>query len=249
MIRAVIFDLGSTLWDWDRNRGADESPLDRAYAGTHATLCERLTCTVPDAGALKTAVGEALKADMDYFTTGTRLDQPPTWTWVDRGFRKLGLELDQQLLDEITPPLFATEIEHLICHDGTLDAVQELHERGYRLGCVTNTLADEAAIRAMLRLHGFEPLIDGLVVSADEGWRKPHPSLFEKSLRQLDSTPAEAVFVGDSPYHDVGGAQAVGMRAVLTTQYIARPTEGMPVPDATITHLRELPAVIEAWSA
>jgi FMN phosphatase YigB (HAD superfamily) len=55
------------------------------------------------------------------------------------------------------------------------------------------------------------------------------------------------VFVGDSPFHDVGGAQGVGMRAVLSTQYVTRPKEGLPVADATISHVRELPVVIAAW--
>ena len=57
----------------------------------------------------------------------------------------------------------------------------------------------------------------------------------------------EAVFVGDSPFHDVGGAQAVGMRTVLTTQYVTRPTEGMPAADATISHVRELAGVVADW--
>jgi putative hydrolase of the HAD superfamily len=99
----------------------------------------------------------------------------------------------------------------------------------------------------MLRAHGFEGLMQSVVVSSEEGWRKPHASLFEKALRECEVPAQQAVFVGDSPFHDVGGAQAVGMRAVLTTQYATRPTEGMPVADATITHVRELQAVIQAW--
>jgi putative hydrolase of the HAD superfamily len=152
-------------------------------------------------------------------------------------------------LDQITPPLFCTESLRLVCHADTLPAVQALHEAGYRIGCVTNTLADTSAIREMLRIHGFEPLMQSVVVSSEEGWRKPHASLFQKALREVEvNDPREAVFVGDSPFHDVGGAQAVGMRAVLTTQYATRPTEGMPVADATIAHVRELMDVIARWS-
>jgi putative hydrolase of the HAD superfamily len=70
--------------------------------------------------------------------------------------------------------------------------------------------------------------------------------LFEKALRQLDVVPHEAVFVGDSPFHDIGGAKAAGMYAVLTQQYAARPYEGFePAPDAIIRHLAELQSVIE----
>jgi HAD superfamily hydrolase (TIGR01662 family) len=246
-VRAVIFDLGHTLWDIGPDRGA----LQRAYVHTRAVLCERLARDdLPDPSAMREAVRDALRAASEtYFMDAARLDQPPSHTWIDEGCRSIGLTLDEALLREITPPLFATEIESLICSKGTQEAVRALHDAGYALGCITNTLADGAAIRAMLRHHAVEDTMRSVVVSADEGWRKPHPSLFEKALRELNAAPHEAIFVGDSPLHDIGGAQSVGMRAVLTRQYVTRPTEGLPAADATITHLRELPEVIDAFNA
>lgn len=89
-----------------------------------------------------------------------------------------------------------------------------------------------------------------VVVSAEEGWRKPHRSLFEKAARELEVAPGECVFVGDSPLHDVAGAKAAGMFGVLTQQYVARPSEGFePAPDAIIGHLRELADVIARLEA
>jgi len=93
-------------------------------------------------------------------------------------------------------------------------------------------------------------VFDSMFHLTDEGWRKPHASLFEKALRETGAAPNEAVFVGDSPLHDIGGAKAVGMWAVLTQQYVARPYEGFdPQPDAVITHVRELQAVIQGLGA
>jgi HAD superfamily hydrolase (TIGR01662 family) len=149
------------------------------------------------------------------------------------------------LLREVTPALFATERDSLVCAEGTRDAVRALHDDGYAIGCVTNTLADTSTIRSMLDRHGFEDVMRSVVVSADEGWRKPHASLFEKALRETGAQPHEAIFVGDSPLHDIAGAKAVGMWAVLTQQYVARPYEGTePQPDAVISHVRELRDVL-----
>ncbi len=248
MIRAVIFDLGHTLWDIGPHRGA----LEAAYDEMRRTLVRELGREdVPDATALQIAVRDVLRdAAESYFENGTQVEQPPSWTWIDRGCRQLGLELPHELLLEVTPPLFSTEVDALVCADGTLDAVHELAGAGLALGCVTNTLADGATIRRMLEIHGLDGLMRTVVVSADEGWRKPHVSLFQKAMRELDVVPAEAIFVGDSPWHDIGGAQAAGMRAVLTRQYVARPyTDTDPQPDAVIDHLRELPAVIAAFDA
>jgi FMN phosphatase YigB (HAD superfamily) len=246
MIRAVLFDLGHTLWDI--RPGSDEA-LQAAYEAVRTILAERLQRDdLPDAHALRSAVSTALSRDADtYFTSGPALTQPPTDHWVGAGFRSLGLDLDARLLHEVTPPLFATEVDRLLVGAGTLEAVRALHDAGFALGCVTNTLADSGTIRVMLAKHGFAPYMRGVVVSSEEGYRKPHPSLFDKALRALGVEPAEALFVGDSPFHDVGGAKAAGVRAVLTTQYVERPwVEGVPQPDGRIAHLCELQAAIEA---
>lgn len=245
-VRAVIFDLGHTLWDITPQPDA----LRAAYDDARALICRRLgRDDLPDAAALQEAVRDALRAASEtYFMDAARLDQPPTSTWVREACAALGIDLDPALINEITPPLFATEIEGLVCGDGTVDAVAGLAEAGYALGCITNTLADGQAIRAMLRRYGFEALMRSVVVSSEEGWRKPHPALFEKALRDIGVAASEAVFVGDSPLHDIAGAKAVGMRAVLTTQYVERrPVPGVPEPDARITHVRELRGLLAAW--
>ena len=250
MIRAVIFDLGHTLWDF--NFDENHELLTSAYVDFHRALCDRMQRDdMPEAAAIQAAVRDALFADAPtYFADGPELSQPPSHTWVDRGCRAVGLAIDDALLRELTPPLFATERDRLICQDGTLEALRDLDRRGYALGCVTNTLADTPAIRDMLRVQEFEPLMRSVVVSADEGWRKPHPALFQKALSELDVAPHHALFVGDSPYHDIGGAKAVGMHAALTQQYIARPYDAFePPPDAIIQHLRELHGVIKRLDA
>ena len=248
-IRAVIFDLGQTLWDVPPHAPGQ---LERAYADLRAKLVQRLgRDDLPDAAALQEAVRVVLREAYElYVASPDRLDQPPSHVWVDRGLCGLGLELEDGLLREVTPTLFAARTDSLICAEGTLEAVRSLAERGYRLGCITNTPADTASIRAMLRGYGIEELMESVVVSSEEGWRKPHPALFEKALNQLGTAPGESLFVGDNPLDDVAGAKAAGMWAVLTRQYVARPYLDLdPQPDAVIDHLRELPGVIARLDA
>ena len=261
-IRAVVFDLGHTLWDITPQPEA----LARAYVEMRATLADRLALAdLPDAASFQRAVRDVLHdAAKTYFTDGLNavrpvpdnappfvdyadLREPPPHEWLAVACLRLGVHVETPLLRELTPPLFATEIGGLVVSEGTLEAVAALANEGYLLGCITNTLADTPAIRAMLRNHGLESLMSSVVVSTEHGWRKPHPSLFEQSLRDLDVAPHEAVFVGDSPLHDIYGANAVGMLAVLTRQYVERPAiDGLPEPHAIVRHLRELPdAIVE----
>lgn len=238
-IRAVVFDLGHTLWDITPQPDA----LARAYAEMRATLVRQLNRgDLPEAAAFQRSVRDVLHdAAKTYAVDTSDLREPPPHEWIDAGCRRLGLDIDETLLREVTPPLFSTEIDGLIVSDGTVEAVTALANAGLRVGCITNTLADTAAIRAMLRKHDLEDVMTSVVVSTEEGWRKPHRSLFEKSLRDLDVRPDETVFVGDSPVHDVGGAKAVGMYALLSHQYAQRPyPDDVPPPDATIQHVREI---------
>lgn len=242
-IRAIIFDLGHTLWDI----GPHDEALARAYRDAHALICDRFgRADLPAPERLQAAVRDVLMESAEtYFSNGPELSQPPTHTFLAEGCRRLGLDLDEDVLRELTPPLFCTESEALIVTEGTRDAIVALRNDGYALGCITNTLADGASIRRMLRSHGFEELLASVVVSADERLRKPHAALFEKAITELGAEPGEAVFVGDSPYHDIGGAKAVGMWAVLTHQYVARPHDGFdPKPDAIIRHVSELRTIV-----
>ena len=248
-IRAIIFDLGHTLWDI----GPHTPALEAAYDDAHRALIERLgRDDLPDARAIQRAVYDVLvEASETYFGSAgsdiARLEQPASYTWLDAGCRRLGVEVDEVTLRAIAPPLFSTEYESLICHDGTIEALRDLAERGFLLGCVTNTLADDGGIRRMLRKFDVEGLMRSVVVSAEVGYRKPHPSLFRAALADVGVDAGEAVFVGDSPWHDIAGAQAVGMRAVQTTQYASRPPLEGATPDATVGHLRELAAVVAGF--
>jgi len=81
---------------------------------------------------------------------------------------------------------------------------------------------------------------------------KPTAAYFESALAELDSTPSEAVMVGDDVEADIGGAKQIGMRGVLVRTGKFRPgarEEADPQPDAVIGSIAELPAWIEAEAA
>ena len=64
------------------------------------------------------------------------------------------------------------------------------------------------------------------------------------TLRQVGVSPAEAVHVGDDPVLDVEGARDAGMGGVIQVAAGGRAT-GPVKPDAVITELRELPAMLD----
>src|SRR6266487_1847147 len=56
---------------------------------------------------------------------------------------------------------------------------------------------------------------DEIITSATVGIRKPDPGIFRYALMQFKARPEEAVMVGDSEIHDIGGGYISGLKTVL----------------------------------
>jgi HAD superfamily hydrolase (TIGR01549 family) len=101
--------------------------------------------------------------------------------------------------------------EHFELYEDALPVLAELRAQGLKLGLVSNTGRDLQAFVAHHRLD-----VDAAIGSGAFGRTKPHPSIFEEVLRQLEVDPADAAMVGDSPEDDIDGARAAGIeRAFL----------------------------------
>ena len=73
---------------------------------------------------------------------------------------------------------------------------------------------------------------------------KPDGGIFREALRRAGCAPAEALFVGDTPDHDVLGANRAGLCSVLL-----RPAEALTLPwprgDAEPNHvIANIPEVL-----
>lgn len=104
---------------------------------------------------------------------------------------------------------------------GATDLVDLLRRRGVVVGVCSNW---ETSIAPYMEAAGL-PAFDAVVTSRDCGARKPHPSIFEHTCRELNVAPREAVFVGDCWETDVVGALRAGLRPVWIRQN--RPSRGL----------------------
>jgi pyrophosphatase PpaX len=68
-------------------------------------------------------------------------------------------------------------------------------------------------VAARLPLRDF---FDVIVTADDTERHKPDPEPILFALAQLDAAPADAAYVGDSPF-DVGAARAAGVHAIAVT--------------------------------
>ena len=117
--------------------------------------------------------------------------------------------------------------------DGALGVLAALKPH-VRIGIVSNNLLEEQ--QGKMRLCGFDPYVDALVVSEAVGIAKPDPAIFAHALAALDCGPADAVMIGDSWPADIEGARAAGIRAIWFNR-LHRPS---PDPSAGVREVASL---------
>jgi HAD superfamily hydrolase (TIGR01509 family) len=123
-------------------------------------------------------------------------------------------ELGEGGLAELEADLQA-ECASVRLRPGIAEIWQTLRERGLRIGVCSN-----------LALPYGEPLLavlpdtpDAVILSYEVGLAKPDPAIFHLVCDRLSLQPAEILFVGDTPSADIDGPQAIGMSAMLISDF------------------------------
>jgi REG-2-like HAD superfamily hydrolase len=90
---------------------------------------------------------------------------------------------------------------------GARDCLRQVRECGTKLALLSNF---DNRLRALLHELELAALFDELVISAEVGWEKPHPSIFLHAAAALGVPASDMLHVGDDPVLDVQGALAAG---------------------------------------
>jgi putative hydrolase of the HAD superfamily len=218
-IRCLLFDLGDTLWDH-----RDQATMKR-IADNNYRQCAAL---------LQTYVPELPSFVSDYYQWGIRLRRAIAQRHQYRQRQDYEQEPDPLLVtaeacqDVSLPPLEIAQLASLfeifrpplaearMLLDSALETLEALRARGVLLGCVTDRQYGGSPFREDLRRLGlleyFVP--EAIIVSADCGKRKPHPTLFHQAMAALHVSAAETAMVGDFLSRDVAGAKRLHMGAI-----------------------------------
>jgi len=94
----------------------------------------------------------------------------------------------------------------------TKQVLRELRQSGLTLAVITNF---DSRVLGILEGLGVSSCFDSVFLSSKVGYAKPAREIFQSALRYHSLRPEEAMHVGDSPVHDVAGAAAAGLTAVL----------------------------------
>ena len=246
MIRAVVFDLGGTLLDynprglswleWERTglESAIAFLMSEGYRFSEECFIHHFIGVLPERWERAAQGGENLKLS-DILVEAAA---------------ECALTLSPDALEGAISGYVAPLDKAVTMYDDALDTLDALRERGLKMGLVSNTMWPAAWHQQELVRFGLAPYLDHTIFSSDVGVWKPQPEIYRLSLDALSVSPHEAMFVGDMLPHDILGAQGVGMVGVHKRNDNLS-LEDVPIvdvrPDAAITRLAELPPLLDLW--
>ena len=98
----------------------------------------------------------------------------------------------------------------------SLQLLQALHEKGIKIGLITNTFSDEYE---MIKASKLFPFFDSAMISYEQGILKPDPAIYKASMSALNVKPEECLYVGDGGSRELFAAREIGMKALQCTWF------------------------------
>ena len=237
-IAGVLLDMGGTLLGYGRR-----AELASAFDGALRRL--GIDPYAPDVLAVRVSAGDEVQRE--YAARPSFLHADLFRDHLARTVAALGASITPAELDRFEREQDQVLLDHLPAKPDAVETLVALRDRGLYCAVVSN--ADDSWLGPALERHGLAPLLDDWTSSEAAASCKPHAGIFHLALGKAGLHPSDVLFVGDSPEHDVAGANAVGMRTVLVAGPTAAPlTKGLSAtaePDHVIEHLLELVAIVD----
>jgi putative hydrolase of the HAD superfamily len=219
-INAVLFDLDDTLYD-------REELVRRVVTDQYDAFSDDLRSVPKD-----DFVARVIQLDDHGYADKRALYTAVVAEW--------GLTPD--LIDRLAQNFWTSYDKKCFLPEDTRLTLQALRQNRIKLGVITNGGTERQ--QRKLDLLGISSCFDVILISETEGVRKPDVEIFHRALSRCGAEASEAIFVGDHPDTDVGGALRAGLRAVwkvtpywpcpYDVPFVRRLSEILPMCDATI---------------
>ena len=200
MIKEVIFDIDSTLYDYEHGHACGMKQMSRYVKEQFGVEEEEFEQIYKK---LNKEVAERLGRDNAAIHSRSIRLQNMLEQWGQPLFPHLKklYHLYWDTLLEVSKP-----------EPGSLEAVRGLCEMGVSIGIGTDMTTRMQYEK--LESLGFAPYVKHIVTSQEAGYEKPHPEFMALCVRKDGCAPEECVFVGDTFKKDVLGDLDAGMHAV-----------------------------------
>ena len=242
VIKTILFDMGGTLEDiWYNDQtirtvtGELRTFLDEHDLGTG---CNDITFWNKLNSGIRT---------YKQWSESNELEKKPEEIWPE--YYMADFNLDREKLQEVAERLagmWEVTYYHRELRPKVKETLEELKKRGYHLGVISNT-ASLYSVFDVLEQYGIRDYFEDVTLSSVTGYRKPHPSIFQISLRQMQAKPEECAYVGDTISRDIIGAKRMHFGAAIQIQSFlsAQKDAGVDAAYQPDHIIRELPELVD----
>ena len=242
MLTTVLFDMGGTLEDIWNNKETQAEVMVKLQETLRAHGLEP-GC---DAVEFDRRVMAGLKAYKNWSEPAMR-ELKPEEIWPDFYLKEFGFDREKlEAIAEELANLWEVTYYHRELRPGVEEMLQALQSRGYHLGVISNT-ASLYSVFDVLEQYGIRDYFEDVTLSSVTGYRKPHPSIFQISLRQMQAKPEECAYVGDTISRDIIGAKRMHFGAAIQIQSFlsAQKDAGVDAAYQPDHIIRELPELVD----
>jgi HAD superfamily hydrolase (TIGR01662 family) len=241
LIRGVIFDLGMTLVQF---QGDWNSVLEESWQ----SLADYLVCEGYQLSEESFVFAfRELFESRHYERTVDHIEQPTTELFrqvmAQFGYSELPGDIIQHAMERF----YSVSEAHWTPKRGVKRVLDDLKEDGIQLALISNA-GDVANVLRLLNKGQLGSYFNPLLVSAAEGIRKPHVTLFRKVLRAWKLHAKQIVMVGDSLMEDIVGAQRAGIHQIWLKEHVDTPENHSVAenvqPEAIAATFNEVPDII-----
>lgn len=198
-LRAVIFNLDDTLYPLNEYVQSGFRQISRLFLGHSQEVYDQLWNAYErqdavDAGSVDTESAAVKPAD-----TAPADANPAVTGAIHSMLQAQGLDSDE--MAEKCLRIYEQHCPNIQPYDGVVELLQELREKGIRLGLLIDGPAEMQ--REKLRALGIIPLFDEIIITDDIAghgdvtkFRKPNPICFEIMRLRLDVEAEQMGYVG-----------------------------------------------------
>lgn len=135
--------------------------------------------------------------------------------WVAEALCNLGLKVvaDDYRIKAAINVFFKAYVDTFELRDGAKKLLKQSQLKG-KVGLISN-FTHAPVIYSSLRHLGINAFFNVVVVSEENGWRKPSTKIFQDALNKLGVEAKEAIYIGDSPIEDIEGAREAGLKTIF----------------------------------
>jgi len=208
--KAIIFDMGSTLVEWETMSWFELSKLCAASARKYL---KKNGNVLPD----EAGFFDAFEKVKDRYREQAFQDCIE-WTIpqaTETLFKELNINFEPEMIDAFFDAYYQPVDKRLFVYGDAVETLERIKNRYGMIGLVSNTIFPERVHRKELKRFGIAPYLDFTIFSSTFGIRKPHPDIFYKACNMAGFAPSECVYIGDRYVEDVTGPASIGMPAIL----------------------------------